>query len=58
MKNPAYKDPRGYILSADQPDLGSAVEFLNALIRTGVVVQKATAAFSVAGSIIPPDPTS
>ena len=53
MKNPAYKDPRGYILSADQPDLGSAVEFLNALIRTGVVVQKATAAFSVAGKHYP-----
>ncbi len=53
MKNPAFKDARGYIIPADQPDLATAVEFLNALIRTGVVVQKATAAFTVAGKNYP-----
>ncbi len=54
MKAPANRDPRGYILSADQPDFNTAIKFLNALIRTGIVVQKATAAFTVAGKNYPP----
>ena len=53
MKNPAFKDARGYIIPADQPDLATAVEFLNALIKTGVVVQKATTDFMVAGKKYP-----
>lgn len=53
MKNPAYRTPRGYIIPSDQPDLPTAVEFLNALIRTGVVVQKAKEAFTVAGKKYP-----
>ena len=53
MKNPAYMDARGYIIPADQPDFATAVDFLNALIRTGVVVQKATAEFTVAGKKYP-----
>ncbi|MBL0182995.1 MAG: peptidase [Chitinophagaceae bacterium] len=53
MKNPAFKDARGYIIASDQPDFATAVEFLNALIRTGVVVQKATADFTVAGKRYP-----
>ena len=53
MKAQANRDPRGYILSADQPDFNSAVKFLNALIRTGIVVQKATASFAVAGKNYP-----
>jgi hypothetical protein len=53
MKAPLNRDPRGYILSADQPDFNSAVKFLNALIRTGIVVQKANASFTVAGKNYP-----
>lgn len=53
MKNPAFKDARGYIIPADQPDLATAVEFLNALIKTGVVVQKAKTDFTVAGKKYP-----
>ena len=53
MRNPLYKDPRGYILPADQADMGTAVEFLNALIKTGIVVQKATTDFTVAGKKYP-----
>jgi hypothetical protein len=53
MKAPANRDPRGYILSADQPDFNSAIKFLNALIRTGVAVQKATAPFTVSGKNYP-----
>lgn len=53
MKNPAFKDARGYIIPGDQPDFATATEFLNALIRTGVVVQKATADFTVTGKKYP-----
>ena len=53
MKNIAFKDPRGFIIPSDQPDFATAVEFLNALIKTGIVVQKATADFTVAGKKYP-----
>jgi hypothetical protein len=53
MKAPASRDPRGYILSADQPDFTTAVKFLNALIRAGIQVQKATAPFSVSNKKYP-----
>lgn len=53
MKAPANRDARGYIISVDQADFNSAIKFLNALIRTGIVVQKATADFTVAGKKYP-----
>ncbi len=53
LRDPAKRDPRGYILSADQPDFPTAVKFLNALIKTGVTVQKATAPFKVGGHSYP-----
>jgi len=53
MKATLNRDPRGYILSAGQPDFNSAIKFLNALIRTGILVQKATAPFTVAGKNYP-----
>ncbi|GGI26863.1 peptidase [Pedobacter mendelii] len=53
MKAPLNRDARGYILSADQPDFNSAIKFLNALIRTGILVQKASAPFTVAGKSYP-----
>jgi len=52
-KNPAERDPRGYILPADQPDFATAVKFINALIKAGISVQKATAPFTVAGTQYP-----
>lgn len=53
MKAAKNRDARGYILSADQPDFTTAIRFLNALIRTGVVVHKASSAFTVAGKNYP-----
>ena len=46
---PEYRDPRGYIISAAQPDFPTAVEFVNGLRETGITVLRATAAFTVAG---------
>jgi len=52
-KNPAERDPRGYIISADQPDYPTAIKFINALIKAGISVQKATTAFTVGGKQYP-----
>ena len=53
MRNPAERDPRGYIIPANQPDFLTATKFVNALIKTGIVVQRATAPFSVGGKSYP-----
>lgn len=53
FKDPAKRDPRGFIIPADQPDLSSAVKFVNALILSGIKVEKATASFTVAGKEYP-----
>jgi hypothetical protein len=53
FKNPATRDARGYIISADQADFATAVKFVNALIKTGIQVQKASAAFTVEGKQYP-----
>jgi hypothetical protein len=47
------RDPRGYILPADQPDFANAVEFLNALLKNGITIMRATANFTVAGKSYP-----
>jgi hypothetical protein len=52
-KDPSKRDPRAYILSADQPDFSTAIKFLNALIKSGVLVEKATADFTVNGTKYP-----
>jgi hypothetical protein len=51
--DPARRDPRGYVLPADQPDFLTATKFVNVLIGTGVKVHRAAAAFSVGGKTYP-----
>ncbi len=53
MKKAELRDPRGFIIPADQADFATAIRFLNALIRTGVIVQEATADFTVQGKNYP-----
>lgn len=53
LQDPSRRDPRGYIIPADQADLPTAVKFLNALIKTGVDVHRATKPFTVAGRAYP-----
>ncbi len=48
LHDPAMRDPRGYVISPDQPDLPTTIKFLNALLKNGVVVERATASFRVA----------
>ena len=52
-RDPRLRDPRGYILPADQPDFPTATKFVNALIRTGITVHRATTSFKVAGRAYP-----
>jgi hypothetical protein len=54
LRAPDDRDPRGFIIPADQPDFPTATKFVNALIKTGVVVHRATAPFAVAGRTIRP----
>jgi hypothetical protein len=53
FRDPAKRDPRGYVIPSDQADFLTATKFVNALIGTGVKVQRATAAFSVADKKYP-----
>lgn len=53
LQTPETRDPRGYIIPADQADMPTVTAFLNALIKTGVDVEKATKAFKVGGKTYP-----
>jgi hypothetical protein len=53
LRDPASRDPRGYILPADQPDFLTATKFVNSLIKNGVTVLRATQEFQVGGKTYP-----
>lgn len=53
LLKPEWRDPRGFILSAGQPDFGTAVKFTRVLQSTGIVAHKATAAFEAGGKKYP-----
>lgn len=53
LRDPARRDPRGFILPSDQPDFATATRFVNALLKSGVVVHKATSSFQAAGKTYP-----
>ena len=53
FKNPALRDARAYILPANQADFATATRFINALIRTGIIVHQANADFSHEGKTYP-----
>jgi hypothetical protein len=53
LHDPAHRDPRGYIITSDQPDFATATRFVNALLKTGIIVQRATAGFAVNGKSYP-----
>ena len=53
MKDPATRDPRGYIISSDQADFLTATKFVNSLIKNGVTVLRTTQSFQQAGKTYP-----
>ena len=53
LHRPEWRDARGYVIPADQPDFPTATKFIDALLENGVEVMRATAPFTVAGKTYP-----
>ena len=53
FRKPENRDPRGFILPADQPDFPTATKFINTLIKNGVEIHQATRKFDVSGKTYP-----
>lgn len=53
LNDPAKRDPRAYVIPADQADFPTAVKFIVALQKAGIDVHRATAAFSHGGKRYP-----
>ena len=53
MRDPARRDARGYIIPAGQADFQTAIKFINALIRSGILVHKANQDFSAGNKNYP-----
>jgi hypothetical protein len=53
LRTPELRDPRGYILSADQPDFPTVVKFINTLRQNGITVHQASKAFTVGEKTYP-----
>ncbi len=53
IQAPELRDPRGFIIPSSQRDFPTAVKFINALLETGITVQRATREFTVAGKTYP-----
>jgi hypothetical protein len=53
LHDPQMRDPRGFIIPSDQPDFLTAIKFLNTLIKNGIEIQRADAAFSSGGKTYP-----
>jgi hypothetical protein len=53
LRTPERRDPRGYIIPSDQPDFLTAIKFINALVKTGITIHRATGSFQVNGKTYP-----
>ncbi|MEP7343345.1 MAG: M14 metallopeptidase family protein [Acidobacteriota bacterium] len=53
LRKPELRDPRGYVIPSSQPDFLTATKFVNALIKNGITIHRATAEFTVNGKSYP-----
>lgn len=53
LRDPAKRDARGYVLPSDQRDFPTATKFVNVLLKNGVTVHRAAAAFEAGGTSYP-----
>jgi len=53
MRDPARRDPRGYIIPVNQPDFPTAIKFVNTLVKNGITLHRATSTFTVGGTQYP-----
>jgi Zinc carboxypeptidase len=55
LRKPEDRDPRGYVIPSDQSDFPTATKFVDALLKNGVTVLRATRDFDVLGKRYPAD---
>jgi hypothetical protein len=53
LRNPVNRDPRAYVIPSDQADFLTATKFINTLIKNGIAIERATAAFQAGGKSYP-----
>jgi hypothetical protein len=53
LNDPAMRDPRAYVISADQADFPTAIKFLVALQKAGIDIHRSRSAFSHGGKNYP-----
>lgn len=53
LRDPAARDPRGYIIPSNQSDFATASRFVNTLVKNGITIHRATRAFNAAGKSYP-----
>ena len=53
FRDPARRDARAYVLPSDQPDFLTATRFIDALLKNGITIHRATAEFSAGGKRYP-----
>ena len=53
LRKPELRDARGYIIPFNQPDFLTATKFVNALIKTGITIHRASSDFQVNGKSYP-----
>ena len=53
FKDPSLRDARAYIIPADQADFPTAIKFVNALIKSGILVHQAKADFTIGNKKYP-----
>jgi hypothetical protein len=53
LRDPAKRDPRGFIIPSDQADFPTAVAFANTLIKNGVTLHQASSDFTFNGRDYP-----
>lgn len=49
LRRPEDRDPRAYVIPSGQRDFNTALEFVNALLKSGIAVERADADFGLAG---------
>ena len=53
LRKPELRDPRAYIIPADQADFPTAIKFINALREVNVTIHRATGEFEAGGKKYP-----
>jgi hypothetical protein len=53
LHKPEDRDPRAFVIPSSQPDFPTATAFVNALLETGITVERATREFSAQGKTYP-----